>query len=331
MASKSGRTILFEKKTTLRQILAMRETMLVLLFLAVNIMNVSISPNYLNSYTLFTNINSFMVKGFIALPMAYVLLLGEIDISVGSVVCLSATMLGLVYNGTGSILLAILTALLVGTLCGAFNGLILTKFTELASMIVTLATMTLYRGLSEILLGDQSTKGMRNVQWFANIYDGRIGHVPYLFLIFCVLAAVFGVVMHKTVFGRRMYAIGANQESARYSGIRVQRIRMIVFTLTGLISGLAGVFYCAWMGTVKNSIAEGYEMEAICMCVLGGISTDGGKGNFPGVLIAIFTMGLLRYGLGLININSEIINIIIGALLVLVVMLPELKRIFKLL
>ncbi len=329
MANKSGRTILFEKKVTLRSVLATREAMLILLFLAVNLMNISISPNYLNSYTLFTNINSFMVKGFIALPMAYVLLLGEIDISVGSMVCLSATILGLVYNGTGSILLAIFTALAAGTLCGAFNGLILTQFTELASMIVTLATMTLYRGFSEMLLGDKSTNGMRNVEWFMDIYDGRVGHVPYLFLMFCILAVIFGVVMHKTVFGRRMYAIGANQESARYSGIQVQKIRMIVFTLTGLISGLAGVFYCAWMGTVKNNIAEGYEMEAICMCVLGGISTDGGKGNFPGVLIAIFTMGLLRYGLGLININSEIINIIIGMLLVLVVMLPELKRIFK--
>lgn len=329
MAAKSGRTIQFEKKTSLRSVLAMRETMLLLLFLAVNVMNISISPNYLNSYTLFTNINSFMVKGLIALPMAYILLLGEIDISVGSMVCLSATLLGVVYNATGSMGAAILAALAVGTLCGAFNGLVVTQFTELASMIVTLATMTLYRGISEMILGDKSTSGMRNVEWFANLYDGRVGHVPYLFLIFCVLAAGFGIVMHKTVFGRRMYAIGANRDSARYSGIQVQRIRMAVFTLTGLISGLAGVFYCAWMGTVKNSIAEGYEMEAICMCVLGGISTDGGRGNFPGVLIAIFTMGLLRYGLGLININSEIINIIIGFLLVLVVMLPELKRMFK--
>ena len=147
MAAKSGRTIQFEKKTSLRSVLAMRETMLLLLFLAVNVMNISISPNYLNSYTLFTNINSFMVKGLIALPMAYILLLGEIDISVGSMVCLSATLLGVVYNATGSIGAAILAALAVGTLCGAFNGLVVTQFTELASMIVTLATMTLYRGI----------------------------------------------------------------------------------------------------------------------------------------------------------------------------------------
>lgn len=328
MATKSGRTILSEKKVTVRSIFARRETMLILLFLAVNIMNMSLSKNYLNAYNLFTNVNSFMVKGLIALPMAYILLLGEMDISVGSTVCLSATILGITYNATGSIILAILAAIVTGTVCGAFNGFILTKFTELAPMIVTLATMTLYRGFSEIILGDQSTKGMRNVEWFANLYDGRVGPVPYLFLVFCVLAVIFGIVMHKTVFGRQMYAIGANREAALYSGIKVQKIRFIVFTLTGLMCGLASVFYCAWMGTVKNDIATGYEMEAICMCVLGGISTDGGKGNFPGVLIAIFTMGLLRYGLGLININSEIINIIVGGLLIIVVMLPALKGLF---
>lgn len=328
MATKSGRTILSERKPTLRSIFARRETLLILLFLAVNIMNMNLSKNYLNAYNLFTNINSFMVKGIIALPMAYILLLGDIDISVGSTVCLSATILGVVYNATGSIILAILAAILVGTICGAINGFILTQFTELAPMIVTLATMTLYRGISEIILGDTSTKGMRDVEWFANLYDGRIGSVPYLFIIFCMLAVIFGIVMHKTVFGRQMYAVGANADASSYSGIKVQKIRFIVFTLTGFMCGLGSVFYCAWMGTVKNSIAEGYEMEAICMCVLGGISTAGGKGNFPGVLIAIFTMGLLRYGLGLININSEIINIIVGGLLVLVVMFPALKDLF---
>ena len=325
MATKSGRTIEYEKKRSLKATLLRWETLLIFILLAVNIMNVSISPNYLNLYNLFTNVSSFLVKGFIAFPMAYILLLGDIDLSVGATVCLASTFLGITYNSTHSIGLAILVCLAISVLCGAFNGLVLTRFTELAPMIVTLATMTLYRGFSEAILGDTSTKGMRDVAWFANLYDGRIGPVPYIFLVFVLLAVVFGLVMHRTVFGRQMYAIGANKTAAVYSGVKVQKLRMIVFTLTGFICGLSAIFYCSWMGSVKNDIADGYELEAISMCVLGGISTDGGKGNFPGVIIAIFIIGLLRYGLGLINVNSQTIRIIIGALLIIVVMAPNLR------
>lgn len=325
MATKSGRTIEYVQKRSVKSLLLRWETLLVVIFLAVNVMNVSLSPNYLNAFNLFTNINNFLVKGFIALPMAYVLLLGDIDLSVGANVCLSATILGITYNATGSIWLAILACLVTATLCGAINGIILTKFTELAPMIVTLATTTLYRGISERILAGESTKGMRDVAWFGKLYDARIGPVPIMFLVFCVLALAFGLVMHKTVFGRQMYAIGANAKAARYAGVKVQKIRMIVFTLTGFICGVAAVFYCAWMGAVKSNIAEGYELEAISMCVLGGISTAGGKGNFPGAIISIFIIGLLRYGLGLINLNPQIIRIIIGALLITVVMVPNLN------
>ena len=326
MATRSGRTIEHIQKKSFKDLLVRWETLLVFIFLAVNAMNISLSPNYLNARNLFTNINNFLVKGFIALPMAYILLLGDIDLSVGSTVCLSATILGITYNASGNIVLAIAACLATGLVCGAINGLILTKFTELAPMIVTLATMTLYRGISERILAGESTKGMRNVEWFAKLYDARIGAVPVMFLVFCVLAVIFGLVMHKTVFGRQMYAIGANQKAAAYAGIKVQKIRMIVFSLTGLICGMAAMFYCSWMGAVKSNIAEGYELEAISMCVLGGISTAGGKGNFPGAIISIFIIGFLRYGLGLINLNPQIIRIIIGALLILVVMFPNIKQ-----
>ena len=318
MATKSGRTIEYIQKKSIKTLLVRWETLLVFIFLAVNAMNISLSPNYLNAFNLFTNINNFLVKGFVALPMAYILLLGDIDLSVGANVCLSGTIMGIVFNATNNIWLAILACLACGTLCGAINGLILTRFTE--------ATTTLYRGLSERILAGESTKGMRNVEWFAKIYDLRFGPVPLLFVLFVVFAVVFGLVMHKTVFGRQMYAIGANKKAARYAGIKVQKIRMIVFTLTGFICGLAAMFYCAWMGSVKSDIGMGYELEAISMCVLGGISTAGGKGNLPGAIISIFIIGLLRYGLGLINLNPQIIRIIIGALLIVVVMFPNIKE-----
>ena len=327
MATKSGRTISNERDRSLKSLVVRWEFLLLLIFLGVNIMNVCITPYYLNAVNLFTNINGFMVKGIIALPMAYVLLLGDIDLSVGGNVCLSATVLGIVYNATGSIWLGILACLLTGTLCGALNGIILTKFTELAPMMVTLATHIIFRGLSERILGDGSTGGMQDVEWFTNLFYGRVfGVIPYPFLIFCVLAVVFGLVMHKTTFGRQMFAIGAKKRAAAYAGIMVERVRMIVFTLTGFMCGFAAIIYCANLGSVKSNIAEGFELEAISMCVLGGISTVGGKGTMVGGVIAIFIIGLLRYGLQLINLSGQTIRIILGALLIAVVLYPTIQE-----
>ena len=330
MATKSGRTILDSKKTSLKSLLLRWEGLLVLIFLAVNVMNICISPYYLNARNLFTNINNFMDKALIALPMAFVLLLGDIDLSVGGNVCLSATMLGIVYNATGNMWLGILACLVTGTICGALNGLVLTKFTELAPMIVTLATNIIYRGLSERILGDGSTGGMTSVSWFTDIFYGRLFKlIPYPIIIFVVLAVIFGLVMHKTVFGRQMFAVGANKKAAAYAGIKVEKVRMIVFTLTGLMCGFAAIFYCAKLGSVKSDVADGFDLEAISMCVLGGISTAGGKGTMVGAVIAIFIIGLLRYGLGLINLSGQTIRIIIGALLIAVVLYPTIQEAIK--
>lgn len=326
MATKSGRTISDVKERSWKTLMARWEFLLVLIFLAVNVMNACLTPYYLNADNLFTNINGFMVKGMIALPMAFVLLLGDIDLSVGGNVCLSATVLGVVYNASGNIWLGILAAIVTGTLCGAFNGIIMTRFTELAPMIVTLATNILYRGLSERILGDGATGGMQQVEWFKNIFYGRVfGLIPYPFVMFCVLAVIFGLVMHKTVFGRKMFAVGSNKKAAAYAGVKVERIRMIVFTLTGLMCGLAAVVYTANTGSIKSNVAEGYDLEAISMCVLGGVSTAGGKGTMVGVVIAVFIIGLLRYGLNLINLTGQTIRMILGALLIAVVLYPTIR------
>lgn len=330
MATKSGRTIEHVQKSSFKQLMLRWESLLVLIFLAVNVMNACLSPYYLDAYNLFTNINGFLVKGIIALSMAYILLLGDIDLSVGGNVCLSATMLGIVYNATGNIWLGILACLATGTICGAFNGLILTKFTELAPMIVTLATNIIFRGLSERILGDGSTGGMQEVEWFGNIFYGRVfGIVPYPFLIFCALAVIFGLMMHKTVFGRQMFAIGSNKKAAAYAGVKVQKVRMTVFTLTGFICGFAAVIYCANLGSVKSNVADGFELEAISMCVLGGVSTAGGKGTMVGAVISIFIIGLLRYGLNLVNLSGQTIRIILGALLIAVVLYPTIQDAIK--
>ena len=330
MATKSGRTISNARELSLKSLIVRWEFLLILIFVAVNIMNANLSPVYLNEKFLFINIRGFMVKGILALPMAYLLLLGDIDLSVGGNVCLSATVLGIVYNTTGNMVLAIAACLLTGTLCGALNGILLTKFTELAPMIVTLATNIIFRGISERILGDGSTGGMQEVEWFTQLYYGRVAElVPYLVIIFCVLALVFGLVMHKTVFGRQMFAIGANKKAAAYAGVKVEKIRMIVFTLTGLVCGFAAIFDCANMGSVKSNLAKGYELEAIAMCVLGGISTAGGKGTMVGAVISVFIIGLLRYGLGLANFSGQTIRIILGALLIAVVLYPTIQEAIK--
>lgn len=331
MATKSGRVISATKEKSLRSFFLRWEFLLILLFIAVNIVNASISKNYLNATNLFTAISTFLVKGFIALPMAYILMMGDIDLSVGSQVALSATLLGISYNAGLPMWAVILIALACGTLCGFLNGLLLTRFTELAPMIVTLGTMTLYRGIAEMILESESTGGFHSSQWFYNLYYSRVGAIPYIFLIFIALAIVFGLVLHKTVFGRQLYAIGSNRLVAGYAGVPVQRNRLICYILVGFVCGVSAIYYSSWMGTVRSDISTGYELEAISMVVLGGISTAGGKGNFPGTVISIFTIGLLKYGLGLINVNSQTILMIIGAILILVVMAPNLNlgRLFK--
>ncbi len=325
MAGKSGRTIaITQPRASWLQLLLKWESILLIIFILVNIMNAFISPKYMSVTGLFTATNSFLEKAFIVLPMAFILIMGEIDISVGATVALSAVFLAMSYNAGLPMGLAIIVCLLTGTVCGLINGLILTRFTELPPMIVTLATQIIFRGIAEICLGDQASGGLTKVAWFSNLYWGYIGPVPYMFIIFVVLAVFMGWLAHKTIFGRYVFAIGSNRVAAQYSGIAVQKIRCIVYTMTGTFSAITAIFLASRMGSTRSNIAEGYELEAISMVVLGGISTAGGKGRFPGAIIAIFIIGFLRYGLGLINISSQVMLVVIGTLLVLAVMVPKL-------
>ena len=326
MAGKSGREIIAEQPFSWKHLLLRWESMLILLLVAVNIMNIAISDKYWSVTGLFRATNSFLNIAFMVLPMCFVLVLGDIDISVGSILAFSATMLGITYNAGAPMIVAVLVALLTGTVCGCINGAIATQFTELNPMIITFGTQVVYRGLCEIILGDQSTGGLNNVMWFSNLYWGKIGGVvPYMFVVFVLCAIVFGIVQHKTTFGRRMYAIGANREAARYSGINVQGTRFVVYVVTGLFAGVAAIFTAASMGSINNAVGKGTEMDAIGICVLGGILTDGGKGNFIGAMISVFLLGLLEYGLGLVNVSSNVMLVIKGALLVISVMIPNLK------
>ena len=264
----------------------------------------------------------YLAEVFMMLPMAYILVLGEIDISVGAIVCLSATMSCIVCNANAPFIVVVITALGVGTICGAVNGFILTKFQELPPMIVTLATQIIFRGISEIVLGSGGSISASNTDGFRAI-GGKIGNVPYILFLVVILSVIFAVILGKSTFGRRVYAIGTNRLTAYYSGVHVQKIRFIIYTIMGTVSGLCALFLVSSSYGANTTTGNGFEMDAIAMAVFGGISSTGGKGNIAGGFISAFIIVCLRVGLGQRNVNAQVILLIIGVLLIAAVALPN--------
>jgi rhamnose transport system permease protein len=299
------------------------EWMLVLLFITVNIINANLSPYYFEFHSLRDATMTFLDKSFIVLPMVFIMILGDIDISVASTVALSSVIMADLYNMGVPMVLAMMICLLIGIICGLINGLLIVKFKELSAVIVTLATMIIYRGIAYIILEDQASG--KFPEWYSFLGWGYVGGVPFILIIFVVFAIAFALLLHKTIFGRRIYAMGNNVTASRFSGVQVDKIKIIVFMLTGLMAAITALFLTSRMGSTRPNIATGYELDVIAMVVLGGISTTGGKGRMIGAIIAIFLIGFLRNGLGLINVPAQVLLIIIGLLLIFAVMVPNLK------
>ena len=321
MAGKSGRSINNVPESSVKRMIFSWEGILVLIFIAVNIFCALFSEFY-NLSSLLRQMQVYLAEVFLMLTMAYILVLGEIDISVGSIVCLSATMCCIVCNTNAPFIVVVLTALIVGTICGAINGFILTKFQELPPMIVTLATQIIFRGIAEIVLGSGGSISVTNTDGFRMI-GGKVGEVPYILFLVLILAVIFAVILGKSTFGRRVYAIGTNRLTAYYSGIHVQKIRMIIYTVMGTISGLCALFLVSSSYGANTTTGNGFEMDAIAMAVFGGISSTGGKGNLAGGVISAFIIVCLRVGLGQRNVHAQVILLIIGVLLVAAVALPN--------
>jgi rhamnose transport system permease protein len=200
--------------------------------------------------------------------------------------------MGVSYNAGNGVpmIVAMLIGLSVATFCGFINGLVLTKFKELSPMIVTLATQTIYRGLAYVILEDQAAGSFP--MWFQYFGWGSIGPVPFILICFVICAVIYTLVINKTRFGRRIYAIGNNREASRFSGIKVERIRLAVYTLAGLMAGITAIFLTSRMSSTRPNIALMYELDIISMVVLGGISTSGGKGR---IAVLSFRYSLLVY------------------------------------
>ncbi|TIU86882.1 MAG: ABC transporter permease, partial [Mesorhizobium sp.] len=278
------------------------------------------SPYFLDPWSLSDLTFNFTEKGLIALAMALLIISGEIDLSVAAIVALASTMMGMaVQAGAGTpVLVAI--GIAVGLACGAFNGLLVTRL-GLPSIVVTIGTMSLFRGIAFIILGDQAYKGYP--ESFAFFGQGYVWWVfSFELALFLVAALIYWFVLHRTSFGRRVFAIGNNPVACQFSGVRVDRIKFILFCLTGLMSGIASVLITSRLGSTRPSIAQGYELEAITMVVLGGVSILGGAGSILGVVLAAFIMGLVTFGLGLLNVPGIVMSIFIGLLLIIVIAPP---------
>lgn len=269
--------------------------------------------------------------GFMALGALLILILGDIDISVASIAGLSVTIMAVAYNGGSGIpfLLAVLLALVIGALCGLINGLLVTRFKELFPMIITLATQTIFRGIAYIILKDQSSGGFPS--WFGSgLGYGRVfGSIPTMLVCLLAVFPVFYIWLHRTASGRRIFATGTNITTSRYSGLQTDRIKVLLFTLNGLLAAVGGVFLTARIGSVKYTIATGYEMQAIAIAVLGGASTAGGRGSVLGVLLSLVLMTCLKNGLMLKFNDSFILNLAIGVLLIVVVLGPNLVNMVR--
>lgn len=314
-------------ETPLRRLLGSWEVLLFCVAVAIFIANSLASPYFLNAWNLSDATFNFTEKALIAFAMALLIIAGEIDLSVAAIIALASTAMGyaaqLGVGAPGLIAIGITT----GLACGAFNGLLVAGL-KLPSIVVTIGTMSLFRGISYLVLGDQAFgKYPPEFAFFGQGYVFWV--ISFEFVLFLVMAVVFAIVLHRTNFGRHVYVIGNNPHAARFSGIPVERVKFVLFLLTGLMSGIAAVCLTSRLGSTRPSIAQGWELEVVTMVVLGGVSILGGSGTIVGVVIAAFVMGLVTFGLGLLNVPGIVMSIFIGLLLIITIALPIIARRIK--
>ena len=281
-----------------------------------------LSPYFLDVETLSDATFNFTERALVALPLALLIIAGEIDISVAGIIALASVAMGFAAEAGASTSTLLVVGLGTGLLAGCINGALVT-LARVPSIVATIGTMTLFRGIAYAALGDRVLKSYpASFSTFGQGYlIGPVSIELALFVVFAILCAAF---LHGTRYGRAVYAIGANPVATRFAGIRVDRYRFGLFAVTGLAAGLAAVLLTSRLGSTRPSIAQGWELEIISIVILGGISVWGGKGSILGVVLASLVFGLVTFGLGLMNIPGIVMSIFTGALLILVVAVPAL-------
>jgi len=303
------------------------EGLLLAVLVAVVAMNVVRSPYYLGVTNIANLFQLEIEKIIVALIMTLIIINGEIDLSVASVMGLSACVLAWLFQMGTPLPLAIIAGLLSGLAAGLFNGFWV-AYVGLPSLAVTLAGLIGFRGIARILVEDRAIGGFP--LWFNTMGQQPVlGPMTASIAIFFVLFAIIVVVLHRSALGRLVYVIGNNAQAARYSGVRVKRVKMALFAASGVVAALAGILYAARLGSVRGDMATGFELDVITMVLLGGVSIFGGSGNLVGVGLSILVILNLRNGMGLANITGNTQTSVIGALLILSVLVPNMAQVLQ--
>jgi rhamnose transport system permease protein len=260
--------------------------------------------------------------GLVSLTMTFVIVTGGIDLSVGSILGLGAIMVGVFWHNVGLPLpLAMVLAVAVGGLCGLGNGLIITRF-KVPPLIATLATLALYRGLAEGISQSRSVRGYP--EWFYRLGQGEVAGVPSQVWILVLAALAAGLVLGRTTFGRATYALGANEIAARFSGVAVDRTKLLIYTASGLAAGVAAVIFVSRVSTTRSDMGTGLELDVITAVVLGGTSIFGGKGTIAGTVLGLVLIQALRNGLALAGVKGDGTIVVIGGILILATLVSNL-------
>jgi len=315
-----------DTRERLRGLAGRWETLLVALLVLLMPIGQALSPEFLTADSFTTGSLDFSEVALMALPLMLVVVAAEIDLSVASALALSSALMAELWNAGLPLELIMPICLLAGALCGAFNGFLVTRL-GLPSLAVTIGTFALFRGLAYVVIGDESVTDFP-ATWTDRGFGNFAGtFIPNTIVLFAILAVAFGVVLHATPFGRSIYAIGANQEAAYFAGLRVKRIKLTLFVVSGVVAALAGIVISLRNSTAAANVGQGFELTAITAVLLGGVSIFGGRGTILGVILALFLLGAIQKAILLSeSISSYWIQIVTGTLLVGSVLGPNVAR-----
>jgi rhamnose transport system permease protein len=303
------------------RLLARWETLLVIAVLGLVVLGTALSPVFLTPGNFTNLIAALMEVAIMALPMTLIIVAGEIDLSVESMAGLASAILGFLWAAGVPIWIGIPVVLVVGALGGLMNGLLVAR-AGLPSLVVTLGTLALFRGLALIVLGPRGISDFPDA--FTELGFGRVPGtpIPWPFVIFIALAVLLGIVLHRTWVGRQIYAIGKNAGAARYSGVRVTRVKVGLFVLSGLIASLAGIILTSRLSSARADAGAGMTLTVVTVVLLGGVNIFGGSGTIPGVALAVIAVAVMQNALRLASVTVEVQSIALGSLLILSVVIP---------
>lgn len=309
---------------SLRNLLFRHETILGLLLVLALIMLAFQSDRFFTTENLLNQGRLMAEVGLVALAMTFVIVTGGIDLSVGSILGLVAILLGVFWQNIGLPLpLAMVLGVVAGGVAGLVNGLIITRF-GVPPLIATLATLALYRGLAEGISQARSVRGYP--EWFFTLGQGEFLGVPVQLWIFGASALIAAVILGLSTFGRETYAIGSNAVASRFSGLKVDRALLLIYTASGLIAGLAAVIFVSRVSTTRSDMGTGLELDVITAVVLGGTSIFGGRGTIIGTLLGLMLMQALKNGLALAGVKGDGTIVVIGAVLILTILISNMFR-----